>query len=221
MGENFDKLLAINLFNCHLKDSDLAIFLYKLLMIEEISLSNNLLENFNFKEINNTLRKIDLSHNKIKFISNFNPKTFNLLEHVDLDFNYIFSLNNIREFLDVQNLKQFYFYFNPLPKNKITKIKSFYLQRESNKIDLISLKSLLFSEENNGKNDFSINKINMENDSIKNVDIIYDSYSFTDRFANYTKSSIFKEKCIFVIKLRFQRKKQMYYPFKEKIKNLT
>lgn len=198
--ENFEKLVCINLFNCQLQDKDLSILLDKLFMIEEVSISNNFLESFNFKDVNNTLKKIDLSHNRIKSLTNFYPDTFRLLEYVDVDFNFIFSIDEIINFFDVHSLKQFFFFFNPISKAILGKIKSSILKNDNDKYDINHIKKLLFSEDDTLDNEEAIiNLNNMENDLIKNVDIIYDSYSFTDRYSKYTKSSIFKEKCNFKI----------------------
>ncbi len=185
--QNLEKLKTVNLFNSQLKDKDLSQVLDKLLMIEELCLSNNALEIFNFKDINNTLKKIDLSHNKISTISNFNSKMFTLLEYVDIDFNHIFSPDQIKEFFKLSGLKKFSFYFNPLPISILTKIKDCHSDNDK-------LKNLFFTEEKHSILE-EIHKIDLENETIKNVDIIYNSYSFTNRYALYTKNSIFREKC--------------------------
>jgi len=210
--QNFEKLKTVNLFNSQLKEKDLSQILDKLLMIEELCLSNNALEIFNFKDINNTLKKIDLSHNKISMISNFNSKLFTLLEYVDIDFNHIFSPDQIKEFFKLSGLKKFSFHFNPLPSSFLTKIKDCHSDNEK-------LRSLFFTEEKHSILE-EIHKIDLENETIKNVDIIYNSYSFSNRYAFYTKNSIFREKCNNLLIPDFKEKNKCIILSKKKLKTI-
>jgi len=188
----------LNLYNCKLKTLDE--FKNQILFVEEINFSCNFLDHFDMTSINKKLRSIDLSNNLITEIENYNEDYLEHIEFLDISFNKISNFKIIINFLNFAiKLQNFLFYCNPLKQKFYDEIDNIYLSKLDQTITKDLLSKLNYLIDNDKKVDYTsivekqLNKITFQN-NLKQFDIIYDNYSFTDKYVNFSCKDIFKEK---------------------------
>ena len=214
----WDKIKLINLFNLDLTNDSFEELLNKIKAssidnsdilnmtknCESLFLCNNKLDKLDLNKILElfpNLLNLDVSHNNISTIifnnSNDNDTKYSL-SSINISYNNISDFNNIIILLkNFENLSEFIFFSNPY-------------QREFEYLTENPTKNSISSEEkeniiktyndvikNKNKNEITINisedntKINNAN---KNFDYIYDCFSFSDKYHNFSDNIYFREK---------------------------
>ena len=214
----WDKIKLINLFNLDLTNDSLEELLNKIKTAsidnsnilnmtkncETLSLCKNKIDKLDLNkilEIFPNLLHLDVSHNNISTIlfnySNDNDTKYSL-SSINISYNNISDFNNIVIILkNFENLSEFVFFSNPY-------------QREFEYLTENPIKTSISSEEkeyiikvynevikSKNKNELTIN-INEDNTRInstnKNFDYIYDCFSFSDKYHNFSDNIYFREK---------------------------
>ena len=216
---NFINLKCINLFNQNLNDKDMDNFLMKLKKglirhneilqmveaCEELVLSSNNITSFDLSEITKlfqNLKKIDLSHNNISYISYTNINTNKLLcentthslKTIDISYNNISDFNIIIKLLKGFDLSEFIFFGNPFDKKFEKLIKYNYkinLDEESKELILKKYEELIL---NNKKESLNIEGDIKIKKTTKTFDYIYTCYSFSNEIRSFNDCIYFRDK---------------------------
>lgn len=215
-NRNFINLKCINLFNQNLTDKDMDNILMKikkglikyneiLQMVDacdELVLSSNNLTSIDLSEITKlfqNLKKIDLSHNNISYISFTNANAKNLiyennthsLKAFDISFNNISDFSIIIKLLKGFNLSVFVYYANPFDK-KLEKLVHY------NNIDKEIKESIIKQYEdiisNNKKENLTIDEDTKIKKTTKTFDYIYICYSFGNEYRSFNDCIYFQDK---------------------------
>jgi hypothetical protein len=164
-------IMQVNLFGCKIKENDFTSFIN----LQELCLANNRLEFFDFVLLPVSLKSLDISHNLIK---EFNHCEKSDLKTLDISYNRIHNVNDILTIIRTHNEVEYLnFICNPL--------------KIANRLDSKNcIKSFLcdYPEESNIQL-----SMNTEN-HLKQVDLIYDTYSFTKRFSEFSANELFIDK---------------------------
>ena len=193
-----ENIKILNLYNCKLHKVDE--FKSLILMVEELNLSNNNLVFFDMTSVNKNLRIVDLSNNYLKAIENYNEDYLECIEYLDISFNMISDIKIITNFLNFcVKLQKFFFFCNPFKHKILNKIDYDFnsiLNEIHRKELLVKLKE--YSDEDQNINytlevEKQIDKITLQQ-NLKQFDILYVNYSFTDTFKNFSSMDIFKER---------------------------
>lgn len=216
---SFINLKCINLFNQNLTDKDMDNFLMKIKkglikfneilqmveICEELVLSSNSLASFDLLEITKlfqNLKKIDLSHNNITYISYTNANANNLLcqknthslKTIDISYNNISDFNIIIKLLKEFDLSEFVYYANPFDK-KFEKLIKYNIK---NNLDKETKESIMKQYEdlisNNKKENLSIEDDTKIKKTTKTFDYIYTCYSFGNEYRSFNDCIYFQDK---------------------------
>ena len=218
---NFINLKCINLFNQNLTDKDMDNFLMKLKKglikyneilqmvetCEELVLSSNSLTSFDLLEITNlfqNLKKIDLSHNNISYISFTNNANKLLHENnnhslktIDISYNNISDINIIITLLKGFDLSEFVYYANPFDK-KFKKFEKLIKYKSKNNLDKESKDLIIKQYEdlilNNKNENLSLEDGTKIKKTTKTFDYIYTCYSFSNEYRSFNDCIYFQDK---------------------------
>ena len=202
-------------------DSKLVSFTTRL---EILILSNNNIESVNLGLINEifpNLKEIDLSHNNINTIKYELKKHSNNIVNLDISFNNINDFSYIILILkQLNSLNTFKFFGNPFEKfceenfaqNNLLKHN---LTKEM-KINIINEYDKYFKYKNSIKNPLAITQTtsNLKGELL-NFLYIYEQFSFSDKYKNFSENPYFREKIYHNISLKtvnLTRKKLLSIP---------
>jgi Leucine-rich repeat (LRR) protein len=165
-----DSLSKLCLFGCKIQTVD---FFATLSNFVELSLSNCRLESFDFSMLPAGMRRLDISHN---FISEIKHNQHGGLKDLDISFNHIRLTEDICELIiSNKELENLNFLCNPLKvtaKLENLEMIANYLTTQKSKLEDTPI---ILSPESN----------------LKQIDLIYDTYSFDKKFSKFSTNSIF------------------------------
>ena len=210
------QLKTINLFNCGYTDSDLEELFNQILdlskcysriyslkkRVETIILSNNKLEKINLGficQLFPNLKEIDISHNHLKEITYEPKETTNFISNIDISFNEIKDFSNVILILKHLNCLSFFKYFaNPFDNFSEqnfcnSPLKCMIMKEDINKIISEYEKHIKNIDTKDSPVTISVYS-NYENKEMLNFLYIFEQYSYSDKYKNFSESPIFKEK---------------------------
>jgi hypothetical protein len=174
-GTKSDEVNQVCLFGSKIKEIE---FITSINNLVELTLSNCGLEFFDFTLLPSGVIKLDISHNRIAEMNHSEEDV--KLQFVDLGFNKVSNPDDILKIIKSnKNLENFNFICNPL------KFAQSLVSREKVNTFLTNC-TIKLSET-------GVVVLQTTETNLKQIDLIYDTYSFSKRFSKFSNNSLFLE----------------------------